>query len=265
MWLIDTLQGGGTTGIGGWLMLILSGLFWIWMMIDSVRKGEYAWSALLFFFSLFAAVMYFFYVYRQSGPSSMAGFQLPGAQSRKRIRELQAQIHHLDKAHHHSQLGDVYFQQGKLPKAEAAYRAAYQRDAEDLDTRSHLGQCLLRQGRAAEGLPFLDEVCREDPKHEYGYTQMAYAEALAQIGEKEKSIAVWRGINEQHSYTRARVQLAELLIERKEMKDASQLIREVMVEDPHVPTFQRRRDRVWMRRAKALWRRHSLESHARAT
>ena len=58
----------------------------------------------------------------------MRGFELPGAQSRKRIKELQAQIHHLDNAYHHFQLGDVYFQRGKLAEAEKCYRAALERD-----------------------------------------------------------------------------------------------------------------------------------------
>ena len=112
----------------------------------------------------------------------MRGFELPGAQSRRRIKELEAQIHHLDKAHHYSQLGDVYFQQGKLDKAEVAYRAALDRDGQDLDTRAHLGQCLLRLNRPADAKPLLQGVLRENPKHEYNYTAMAYAETLAALG-----------------------------------------------------------------------------------
>ena len=104
-----------------------------------------------------------FYVYRDA-PSATRGFELPGAQNRKRIKELQAQIHHLDKAHHYFQLGDVYFQQGKLDKAEAAYRASLERDAQDIDARAHLGQCLLRQKKAAEARPLLEGVCAENPE-----------------------------------------------------------------------------------------------------
>ena len=75
-------------------------------------------------------MLYFFLVYRAAAPSATRGFELPGAQSRKRIKELQAQIHHLDNAYHHFQLGDVYFQRGKLAEAEKCYRAALERDAD---------------------------------------------------------------------------------------------------------------------------------------
>ncbi len=254
MWLIDTIRSGGPTGIMGWLMLIVVGGFWLWMFADSIQRGEYIWAAFIFFFTILSAIFYYFFVYRAAAPSSIRGFELPGAGNRKKIRELLAQIHHLDKAHHHSQLGDVYFQQGKLEKAEASYRAALERDAEDRDTRSHLGQCLLRMGKPAEARPLLEGVCREDSKHDYGYTMMAYAEALTALGEIPQAVEVWKQVNEHHSYTRARVQLADLYIQRGEMPLAKPLLDEVLIEDPHTPAFQRKRDRVWVRRAKALRR-----------
>lgn len=254
MWLINSLQEGTPTGIAGWVFLVLAGGFWGWMLVDSIQRQEYFWSFFIFVFSLLSAVFYYFFVYRQASPTSVRGFELPGAQQRQRIKELEAQIHHLDKAHHHQQLGDVYFQQGKLQKAEACYRAALERDAEDLETRSHLGQCLLRQGRAAEALPLLESVSQQDPKHEYGYTLMAYAEALTAVGEANRAIEVWIRVNEEHSYTRARVQLAEMYLQRGQTQDAKPLLDEVLKEDAHTPAFQRKRDKVWIRRAKALSR-----------
>ena len=85
---------------------------------------------------------------------------------------------------------------------------------------------------------------------------MAHAEALAALGEKEKAIEVWRSINEAHSYTRARVQLATLLMERGEaVEEARTLLRDALIEDRHAPAFERKRSRVWIRRARALQRR----------
>src|ERR1043165_9390804 len=114
---------------------------------------------------------YHFSVYRNSA-TAMRGFELPGAQSRKRIKELEAQIHHLDNAYHHFQLGDVYFQRGKFDKAEASYRAALERDPSDIDARAHLGQCLVRQKRFTDARPLLEGVMNEKPDHDYGHTMM---------------------------------------------------------------------------------------------
>ena len=227
--------------------------FTLWMLIDAIRRKEWVWAACIFFFPAFAAFWYFFSVYRAS-PSATRGFELPGAHHRKRIKELQAQIHHLDKAHHYSQLGDVYFQQGKLTEAETNYRAALERDPEDIDTRAHLGQCLLRQKKPAEALPLLNGVCTENPKHEYGYSQMALAETLGALGETDAAIAVWQRVVDNHSYPRAKVQLAELYLAKNQPDLARAEIKEVLDDDPHAPAFQRKRDRLWVKRAKKLSR-----------
>lgn len=241
--------------VQSWLYLggvVLVGLFNLWMIVDAIRRREWVWVGILLIFPGISTLWYFFYMFRDS--TATRGFELPGAQNRRRIKELQAQIYHLDKAHHHSQLGDVYFQQGKLDKAESCYRAALVRDGQDLDTRAHLGQCLLRQKRAAEAKPLLEGVVRENPKHDYGHTTMAYAETLTALGEADNALGVWQHVTANHAYPRAKVQLAELYLAKQQPELARAEIKDVLAEDPHAPAYQRRRDRVWVNRAKGLMR-----------
>jgi hypothetical protein len=234
-----------------WLPLV--SLFSLWMFIDAIRRREWVWALFIFVGFGFSALFYYFAVYRAS-PSATRGFELPGAHDRRRIKQLQAQIHHLDKPHHHSQLGDIYFQQGKLHEAESSYRAALERDAQDIDTRAHLGQCLLRQKRPAEAKPFLEGVIAENPKHDYGYSLMALAETLTALDEKDAALNIWKQVTENHSYPRAKVQLAELYLARNQADLARTELKEVLADDVHAPTFQRKRDRIWVRRAKGLLR-----------
>ena len=234
-----------------WLPLV--SLFSLWMLIDAIRRREWIWAIFIFVGFGFSALFYYFAVYR-AAPSATRGFELPGAHDRRRIKQLQAQIHHLDKPHHHSQLGDIYFQQGKLPMAETCYRAALERDPLDIDTRAHLGQCLLRQKRSLEARPLLEGVIEENPKHDYGYSLMATAEMLTALGEKDAALARWKQVTESHSYPRAKVQLAELYLAGSQPELARTELKELVADDIHAPTFQRKRDRVWVRRAKALLR-----------
>ncbi|NOS70183.1 MAG: tetratricopeptide repeat protein [Verrucomicrobia bacterium] len=238
-----------------WLRLGGFGLFSLiilWFVIDAVRRREWLWVIALIALPGVAAFWYFFSVYRGSSVSS--GFELPGAYSRKRIRELQALIHNLDKAHHHSELGDIYFQKGKLDQAEVCYRASLERDPNDLDTRAHLGQCLIRQKRAAEAKPLLQGVLRENPKHDYNHTAMAYAETLAALGETDAAIQSWEYVVANNSYPRAKVQLAELYLAKNQSEPARAQLKDVLADAPHTASFQRRRDRVWVRRARSLMR-----------
>jgi hypothetical protein len=238
----------GWLRLGGFVFLTLVSL---WFVIDAVRRREWFWVILLLALPAIGALWYYFHVYRGSG-GGMSGFELPGAHSRRRIKQLQAQIHHLDKAHHHSQLGDVYFSQGKLPLAEASYRAAMERDPQDIDTRAHLGQCLLRLKRPAEARPLLEGVMRENPKHDYGHTMMALAETLTALGETDNAVLYWQHIVANHTYPRAKVQLAELYLAKGKTAEARAELNDVLKDDPHTPGFQRKRDRIWVRRAKVL-------------
>jgi hypothetical protein len=249
-WLFDLLSP-ETWWSSPWLLLL--GAFQLWMLVDAVRREEWMWVVFIVIFPLINAVLYYFLVYR-AAPSATRGFELPGAHDRRRIKELEAQIHHLDKAHHHSQLGDIYFQQGKLDKAEACYRAARERDAEDLDTQAHYGQCLLRQKRPAAALPLLEKVCREKPDHDYGHSLMALAETYTAVGRQPEAIATWQRVLDQHTYARARVQLAELYLVAHQPAEARRILAEAISDDAHAPAFQRKREKYWVRRARSLAR-----------
>jgi hypothetical protein len=231
----------------------LVSLFQIWMFIDSIRRREWLWAFFIFIGWGISALFYYFAVYR-AAPSATRGFELPGAFDRHRLKELQAKIHYLDNAHHHSQLGDLYFQQGKLEKAEASYRAALERDPQDIDTRAHLGQCLLRGKRPAEARPLLEGVVAENSKHDYGYSQMALAETLTALGETDAALVRWQQVADSHSYPRAKVQLAELYCARNQAGLDRAQVNEVLTDDAQGPAYQRKRDRVWVRRARRLMR-----------
>lgn len=233
--------------------------FQVWMLVDAIRRDETWWAVWLglsiIFFFIITPLLYFFLVYRQEGPAGgrgMRGFELPGAGERRRIKELEGRIHHLDKARDHLDLADIYFSQGKLAKAEASYRASLERDASDLDAVAHLGQCLLRQNRPGEARPLLEQVTTADPKHDYGHTLMALAEAQTALGDKDSAFQAWQRVLANHGYARAKVQYAELLIERGDKPGARRELAEVIQDDQHAPKFQRQREKVWVNRAKSL-------------
>lgn len=113
-----------------WLLFTV---FWLWMLVHAIRNREWLWALFMLIGWGISAILYYFFVYR-AAPSATRGFELPGAQNRKRIKELQAQIYHIGNASHYFQLGDVYFQCGKLAEAERCYRAALEREPNDTDT-----------------------------------------------------------------------------------------------------------------------------------
>src|ERR1051325_7505862 len=69
--------------IGLWIrspLALVAFAFYVWMMIDAIRRREWGWLLFIGMFPGFGALWYFLYVYRGS-PSATSGFELPGAQS----------------------------------------------------------------------------------------------------------------------------------------------------------------------------------------
>jgi hypothetical protein len=48
------------------------------------------------------------------------------------------------------------------------------------------------------------------------------------------------------------VQLAEIYLARNQPELALPELQDVIADDAHAPTFQRRRDRIWIRKARSL-------------
>jgi Tfp pilus assembly protein PilF len=83
---------------------------------------------------------------------------------------------------------------------------------------------------------------------------MAFAETLASLGETDNAIAVWKQVLQDHTYARARVQLGELYLATNQPELAAAEFREAISDDRHAPGYQRKRDRVWVWRARRLLR-----------
>ena len=111
---------------------------------------------------------------------------------------------------------------------------------------------IVRLNRPAEARPLLEGVMHEKPDHDYGHTMMALAEALTALGEKDNALLYWQHITQNHSYPRAKVQLAELYAAKNQPDAALAELKVVLSDDAHAPGFQRKRDRVWIQRAKSL-------------
>jgi Tfp pilus assembly protein PilF len=62
----------------------------------------------------------------------------------------------------------------------------------------------------------------------------------------------WQHIVGNHTYPRAKVQLAELYLAKDQTAQARTELEDVLRDDPHTPAYQRKRDRVWVQRAKGL-------------
>ena len=241
-------------------------IFQLWMTIDAARRQEWLWMVFNFLFGL-SAILYFFMVYRPARVMEQGGtgFEWPGAADRERIRELEEQIHHLDKAHHHAALGEIYLKQEKVDKAMACYENAFQRDPEDLDILAGYGRALVAYKQSAKAVEMLERVHLQDPDHDYGTTTMALGHAYLSLDRMPEAQRVLEKVLQKHSYAQAKVQLAEIYMKSGRAREAAQHLQEVMDDDKHAPSFAKNRDVEWTRKAKQMLRECRIQSDETAS
>lgn len=234
-------------------LMLIFWLFALWMLVDAFRQEQWMWVLFIIIFPLINAPLYYFLVYRQHGGG--ISFSIPGSADRKRIKELEQQIHHLDKAHHYFELADILYRQGDYAEAEKNYVASLERESDDIDARAHLGHCLMAQKRYGEAKDRFEDVCMEDPKHEYGRSLIALGECMTELGELDSAIDIWEQAITQNSYAQPRIRLAEALLrdgaEEKKIR-ARQLVEDVLREETLTPEFQRKQEAEWVNRARKL-------------
>ena len=235
------------------LLLVLFLPFQVWMFWDSLRREKWLWMWSIIFFWI-PAVPYYFLVYRPSQNNAPAKepVEFPWSANRTRIQELEEQIRHLDRAHHHAELGEIYLKQGSLEQACEHLEAAREREAEDLDILALLGTCYWRQERWEEAQQTLEPVIASNPRHNYGQTQMTLAQVYARLGQNDKSIAAWESVLEANTYAQARVLLGEAYFAAGRRKEARAQFKEALRADKHTPEFHRRRDKLWIKRARQM-------------
>lgn len=223
------------------------------MAVHAVRHRQWLWVVALLAMPGFA-FWYFLYEFR-ANPT--VGFELPGAADRRRAATLESQIalSAFDRPDLGRELGEIRLKQNRLPEAERLLDKVLALRPADLDARALYGQTLLRAGRAADAIPHLEQVTRKDPRHNFGYTLMAHAEALAATGRAADAIPAWRKVLEANHYDRAKTQLAELLATAGQTAEARALADAVVRGAPHTSKMNRRRDAVWQKRARRLLRR----------
>lgn len=240
---------------GGSPLTLLLFLWFIWMLIDAIKREEWLWVVFLILFPPLNTVLYFILVYLRSGGGSV--FSLPGSADRRRIRELEQKIRHLDNAHHYHELADLYFKQGRFSEAEKNYRAALDREPDDEETEAHLGRTLLALDRPGEARGYLENVCASNPRHDYGDTLIALGECLTRLNETSSARRIWEQAIEHHSYAQPRVRLAELLSATGDEADrdrACRLVEELLRDEGLSPDYQRRQEAEWINRARRLGR-----------
>jgi hypothetical protein len=212
------------------------------------RRPDTYWLYIIVFLGPIGAVVYLF---AEALPDvGLVGQSFRAFPRRKRIHILLTAILDNPSAGNYEELGDLYMDEGKLEQARDAYEKAIAARSTTLDCFYRRGLCALQLGDAAAALPDFERVIRDDPDHDFQRAGAQLAQAYALTGQKEKAEAFFRRATAASTLSETYLNYADLLAGEGRNAEAREWAQKVLNKQATMPSYLRRRERPWFRRAK---------------
>jgi len=174
---------------------------------------------------------------------------------RKRIRQLEVAILDNPSSGNYEELGDLYFDDGKIAQARAAYEKAIGARSTTPDCFYRRGMCALMLGDAQAALPDLERVVLQDPGHDFHRAAGLLATAYARTGQPDKAAEWFRRAIEKSTLSETYLNYADFLISQGRNQEAREWALKVLAKKPTMPNYLRRRERPLFARARKTLKR----------
>jgi hypothetical protein len=171
---------------------------------------------------------------------------------RKRIGQLEAIIRDNPSPGNYEELGDLYMDDGKIPQAREAFNRAIAARADTPDPFYRRGVCAIQMGDFAAAVPDLERVVAKESDYDFQRAAGLLAHAYAQTGQKEKAESLFRRVTTTSTLSETYLNFADLLASEQRIAEAREWAQRVLDKKPTMPSYLRRRERPWFRRAKEM-------------
>jgi hypothetical protein len=174
---------------------------------------------------------------------------------RKRIAQLETLILDNPSAGNYEELADLYLEQKKFAKAKECYDRAISTRTDSPDPFYRRALCELELNDFAAALTDLERVIKIDRNYDYQRAAGLLAYALARTGQPEQA-ATWFGqVVQTSTLSETQYNYANFLAERGQPSEAKQWVQKILAKKATMPSYLKRRERPWFRKASALLKR----------
>ena len=189
--------------------------------------------------------------------------KVKGPARRKRIRMLRAMVLDNPSAGNYEELGELLLLEKRPADAREAYDHALSARTDSIDPyyRRALASFQLRDYEAAAR--DLKHVATIDPKYDYSNALCLYGRSLALLGRTAEASTVFEQLVERSHSAETLYQAAEFFAQNGRESGAREIVQRIVAREMTMPRYQKRRDRVWLRKAKALERKLRKASRTR--
>jgi len=218
----------------------------------SRKRPEAFWLWIIIIGGIIGALAYFLI----EGLPDVRSVQrtLRGPARRKRIRTLRALVMQNPSAGNYEELGELLLEEKRYRDAKDAFDRALAVRTDSIDPfyRRGIAEFELRDDEAA--VADLRRVTAADPKYDFSRASCLLGRSLARLGRTEEAMAVFDRIAQSATGAEPLVFAAQFFADNARPAEALEIAREIATRDATMPSYQKRRDRAWLRKARTLER-----------
>ena len=179
---------------------------------------------------------------------------LRGPSRRKRIEALRVLVIENPSPGNYEELGELLLEDKRYREARDAFDRALAVRTDSIDPfyRRGIAEFELREDEAA--VNDLRHVTAADPKYDFSRAACLLGQSLARLGRNDEAMAVFDKFAQNATGAEPLVSAAEFYATHGRPAEALEIAQNIAMREMTMPAYQKRRDRVWLRRAKALER-----------
>ncbi|HEX4037688.1 MAG TPA: tetratricopeptide repeat protein [Acidobacteriaceae bacterium] len=217
------------------------------------RRPNGWWLFVILFLGPLGAIIYLL-VEALPDTREMGGQSFRGFSRRKRIRELESLVQVNRAVGNFEELGDLYMDEGRLRDARAAFDQSIELGSRTTDPFYRRGVCALFLGDPQAAIPDLERAINDDPEYDFHRAAGLLAHAFALTGQKDRAELLFRASLKLSTLSETYLNYADLLAQQGRSAEAREWARKVLEKAPAIPSYLRRRERPWFRRARRMLR-----------
>jgi hypothetical protein len=171
---------------------------------------------------------------------------------RRRIRELESVVLDNPAPGNYEELADLYLEEKKYARARECFDKAISARTDSPDPFYRRGIAEIELGDFPAAVGDLEKVVHRDPKYDFYRASGLLAHAYAKSGESQKADVLFRKTVEISTLSETYLNYADFLRSQGRNAEAREWTQRVLAKKPTLPSYLKRRERPWFRRAKGL-------------
>ncbi len=167
---------------------ILYFLFWIWMLVDCIRKDpdRFLWFWVIFIFQPFGAILYFFVRWLPTNRFSFLNFARPLFRQR-RLNELETAALQIGNAYQFVRWGDALKEAGIYQKSLDAYQRALTKEPDNLQALWGAAQIEMKFKQFEIAQQRCQQILEADPEYKFGDVSLLYCKTICELDTPEQA------------------------------------------------------------------------------